>query len=58
MEMSSASIEFMCKKVEPYLLAKLASVEIWGRLFSWRDSIENVENHVHKYAKMKLPDKY
>jgi asparagine synthase (glutamine-hydrolysing) len=58
MEMSSASIQNMCKKVEPYLLAKLASVEIWGRLFSWRDSIENVENHVHKFAKMKLPDKY
>ena len=55
MEMSSQAIQYMCEKVDPYLLAKLASVEIWGRLFSWRDTIENLEDHVHKYSKMKLP---
>lgn len=54
MEMSDQAIKYMCEKVQPYLIAKLASVEIWGRLFSWRDKIEDLEEHVHKYAKMKL----
>jgi asparagine synthase (glutamine-hydrolysing) len=52
MQMSHKAIDFMCEKVEPYLLAKLASVEIWGRLFSWRQPIETVHELVQQHAKM------
>jgi hypothetical protein len=33
MEMTDEAVSYMYQHVEPYLLAKLASVEIWGRLF-------------------------
>jgi asparagine synthase (glutamine-hydrolysing) len=54
MQMSDAGIDYMVKAVEPYLLAKLASVEIWGRLFCWKNSIEEVNQLVLKHSRMQI----
>ena len=54
MQMSNKGIDYMVNHIEPYLLAKLASVEIWGRLFCWKNSIEEVNQLVLKHTRMKL----
>jgi asparagine synthase (glutamine-hydrolysing) len=54
MEMTPQGIEYMCENVEPYLLAKIASVEIWGRLFVWKQAQPLVDEHVHQYSRMEI----
>ena len=52
MGMSHAAVEHMCRTEDPYLLAKIASVEIWGRLFLWKQSAESVEQVLMQHARM------
>ena len=54
MEMTDEAVSYMYQHVEPYLLAKLASVEIWGRLFYWKESQDAVNEHAHKNARMEI----
>lgn len=54
MEMTDEAISYMYQHVEPYLLAKLASVEIWGRLFYWKESQDAVNEHTHRNARMEI----
>ncbi len=43
---------FMLAEQNPYFIGKLASVEIFGRIFGNRESLENVQDHILKYAEM------
>ena len=43
---------YMLAAEEPYFVGKLASIEIFGRLFGRRESIDAVQNHVLSFAKM------
>lgn len=52
LEMTDSAIRYMCNNIDPYLKAKLASVEIWGRMMVRKESIEQVDAHVHKNARM------
>jgi asparagine synthase (glutamine-hydrolysing) len=52
--MSETAISYMGKNTDPYLLAKLASVEIWGSLFNLNQSIKEVEMRVKSYIKMNI----
>jgi asparagine synthase (glutamine-hydrolysing) len=54
MKMQKDAISYMCSHSDPYMLAKLASVEIWGRLFVYRHTIEAVEEQVRRYSKMDI----
>jgi asparagine synthase (glutamine-hydrolysing) len=54
MEMTDEAVSYMYQHVEPYLLAKLASVEIWGRLFYWKESQDAVNDHAHRNARMEI----
>jgi asparagine synthase (glutamine-hydrolysing) len=54
MEMTPKAVEYMCDTIEPYLLAKLASVEIWGRLFVWKQPQALVDEHAHQYSRMEI----
>ncbi len=54
MEMTSDAVRYMCDTVEPYFLAKLASVEIWGRLFVWKQPQALVDEHAHQFSKMEI----
>ncbi len=50
--MSQPAVEHMCRTEDPYLLAKIASVEIWGRLFLWKQSTGSVEQALMPHARM------
>jgi len=52
--MSDEAVAYMGNHTDPYLLAKLASVEIWGSLFSSRQSIPEVESRVKAHIQMKI----
>lgn len=41
---------FMLEKQDPYFIAKLASVEIFGQIFAYKKSHQAVKNHILKYA--------
>jgi asparagine synthase (glutamine-hydrolysing) len=43
---------FFLKSQDPYFIAKLASVEIFGRIFDLGQSPETVKNHVLKFAEV------
>lgn len=43
---------FMIESQNPYFIAKLASVEIFGRIFGLGEKLENVKSHVLKHAEM------
>jgi asparagine synthase (glutamine-hydrolysing) len=46
--------EFFIKTQDPYFVAKLASVEIFGRIFAQGQSLENIKSHVLKHAEIVL----
>jgi asparagine synthase (glutamine-hydrolysing) len=43
---------FMLETQNPYFIAKLASVEIFGRIYALGESLEKVKNHVLRYSEM------
>ena len=44
--------EFMIETQNPYFIAKLASVEIFGRIFGLGESREEIKNHVISHAEI------
>lgn len=44
--------EFMLKSQNPYFIAKLASTEIFGRIYGLGESLENVKNHILRHTEM------
>ncbi len=47
-----AAIDHLVSAVDPYLAAKLASVEVFGRLFDLGHDIDTVSAHVRSHARM------
>lgn len=54
MKMSDRALVHMIGNLEPSFQARLAAVEIWGRLFCWRNSIETVKDVVTRHARVAL----
>lgn len=54
--MNAAGVAYMVEKSDPYLIAKIASVEIWGSLFSVGQTIEQVQQRVDATMKMRIVD--
>ena len=46
--------EFMIRTQDPYFVAKLASVEIFGRIYSLGQSLEDVKKHVIDNAQIQM----
>lgn len=44
--------EFMLESQNPYFIAKLASAEIFGRIYGLGETVENVKNHILRYTEM------
>jgi hypothetical protein len=44
--------EFMHSSQNPYLIAKLASAEIFGRIYGLGESIEKVRDHILRHTEM------
>lgn len=47
-----AAQEFFVGTQNPYFVAKLASVEIFGRIFAHGHSLEETKEHVLKYSEV------
>ena len=45
--------DFLTKTQDPYFIAKLASIEIFGRIYAMGHSLEEVSRHIHEYSKIK-----
>jgi asparagine synthase (glutamine-hydrolysing) len=50
LSMKKSHQDFMIETQDPYAVAKLASVEVFGRLYAAGESIETVRDHVMRYA--------
>ncbi len=44
--------KFMLEAEEPYFVGKLASIEIFGRIFGCRESLEDVQHHISNHSVM------
>jgi asparagine synthase (glutamine-hydrolysing) len=44
--------EFMLETQNPYFIAKLASTEIFGRIYGLGESVEDVKNHILRHSEM------
>ncbi len=49
---SQLQVDFFTTGFNSYHIAKFAALEVWGRLFVWKDSIEAVNHHVNSHVKM------
>lgn len=52
LSLNAKTEEFLLATQNPYFVAKLASVEIFGRLYAMNESIETVKDHVLEFAEM------
>jgi hypothetical protein len=46
LSLSEEKQKFMLKTQNPYFIAKLASTEIFGRIYALGESLENVKSHI------------
>jgi asparagine synthase (glutamine-hydrolysing) len=53
--LSERGTRLMEERTDPYLLNKMACVEIWGRLFARKEGMETVENDVMKGIRVEAP---
>ncbi|MCB1014221.1 MAG: asparagine synthase (glutamine-hydrolyzing) [Acidimicrobiales bacterium] len=49
--LSAGAVDHLVERTDPYLAAKLASVEVFGRLFGWGQSVDVVRAHVRSGAR-------
>lgn len=54
LDLNDKSLTLLKRNCHPYLLAKLASVEIWGSLFFENQSVEEVTDRIMSHIKMVL----
>ena len=47
--------DFMLRHSNTYYVAKLASVEVFGRLFSLKQSVEQVSEHLKQFGYLEIP---
>lgn len=52
LQLDSKKQEFMLETQDPYFIAKLASVEIFGRIYALGENLDQIKNHVLKHAEM------
>lgn len=52
LKLNNRKQEFMLETQDPYFIAKLASIEIFGRIYDFRESLEKVKNHVLRNTEM------
>ncbi len=53
MQLNFEQFKFMVSSNNNYLTSLLASVEIWAKLFIERQSIEQVDEQIHRYIAFK-----
>ncbi len=52
LDLPQRAIVRLGSEVDPYLAAKLASVEVFGRLFDRHEAIDAVTEHIRRYARL------
>ena len=54
LKLDSAALDHLVNAQDPYFVAKLASVEIFGRIFSLNEDHEEISAHVQRHASLSL----
>ena len=52
LKLDSAALDHLINEQDPYFVAKLASVEIFGRIFAHGENLGHLSTHVQKYANL------
>lgn len=52
LSLTNETLRFLVEKQDPYFVGKLASVEIFGRIFGRGESCDQVQSHILRYARM------
>jgi asparagine synthase (glutamine-hydrolysing) len=53
LKLDSAALDHLVDAQDPYFVAKLASVEIFGRIFSLNEDLEKISTHVQTHANLR-----
>ena len=53
LKLDSNAIDHLVTAQDPYFVAKLASVEIFGRIFSLGENLDRISTHVRRYASLR-----
>ena len=53
LKLDSPVLDHLIDTQDPYFVAKLASVEIFGRIFALNENLDNISDHVQTYAKLR-----
>lgn len=54
LQLDDTTIDYMLRKENPYFIGKLASVELFGLLYDFEVSKEEIQRKIENYSKMKI----
>lgn len=54
LQLDDASLAYMLKNENPYFIGKLASVELFGLLYDFNESHQDIQQKINQFAKMKV----
>jgi asparagine synthase (glutamine-hydrolysing) len=54
LQLDDAALDFMLQNENPYFIGKLASVELFGLLYDFNESHQNIQQKINKFSKMKV----
>ncbi|MES2863783.1 MAG: asparagine synthase (glutamine-hydrolyzing) [Bacteroidota bacterium] len=54
LQLDDATLDYMIRNENPYFIGKLASVELFGLLYDFNESHQDIQQKIDKYSKMKV----
>jgi asparagine synthase (glutamine-hydrolysing) len=54
LQLDDAALDFMLQNENPYFIGKLASVELFGLLYDFNESHQDIQQKINKFSKMKV----
>ena len=54
LQLDDSALDYMLRNENPYFIGKLASVELFGLLYDFNESHQDIQQKIEKFAKMKV----
>lgn len=54
LQLDDVALDYMLKNENPYFIGKLASVELFGLLYDFNESYQDIQKKINQFAKMKV----
>jgi asparagine synthase (glutamine-hydrolysing) len=54
LQLDDAALDYMLRNENPYFIGKLASVELFGLLYDFNESHQDIQQKIDKFSKMKV----